>query len=170
MNNSKKDNNRLMLIFLGCLWLVLAAAILIFQFSNSSQVEVTWSTETEFETAGFNIYRSETPDGEKVQINEQLLPSEGDVATGASYSFLDKGVSSGTVYYYTLEEVEYDNTREQYDLGSAEDPFIETWAIVLAATSGIVGLFLLVLAFRQENKEWNPTTLQNQTQISSGGS
>ena len=163
-----KDNTRLFLTILGILWLILAGAILIFQIAGNPQIDITWTTETEFETAGFNIYRSELPDGEYVQINSQLLPSEGDVATGASYSYTDVNVAPGKKYYYKLEEVEYDNSREQYDLGSGENPFIEGWALLLAATSVIVGLFLLVTAIKQENKQWTPKESQNPTQTLSG--
>src|SRR5687768_18527287 len=90
-------------LLLSLLWLGLAVAIVITQLVTPPKIEIRWVTETEFETAGFNIYRSESAEGEFVQINERLIASAADPAAGASYSFTDETVEAGKTYYYRLE-------------------------------------------------------------------
>ena len=164
---TQKPNNRL-LIILGILWLLLAGGIVYSQLSGPASIEIEWVTETEFETAGFNLYRSEEPDGEFVQINDQLIPSEGDPASGASYSYADKSVIPNQAYYYQLEEVEYDNSRERYDVGAGQSNTWEWWVLLLVGISVIVGLFLLITAYRQEKKTWGHPEPQDPPQMSSG--
>jgi hypothetical protein len=143
---AKRRPERVFLL-LGLLWLGLAVAIVVTQLATPPKIEIRWVTETEFETAGFNIYRSEAADGGFVQINETLIASAADPAAGASYSFTDGAVEAGKTYYYRLEDVEYDSSRQQHEILSREVPRIETWAVALAAGCALVGLFLL-------GKEW----------------
>ncbi len=63
-----------------------------------------WTTETEPNNAGFNLYRSEQENGEYEKINSNLIPAEGSPTTGAEYSFLDTPEQSAT-YYYKLEDI-----------------------------------------------------------------
>ncbi len=165
---SAPDRFRRLLTLLGVLWLILAGAILSFQLGGPAAIEIEWVTETEFETAGFNIYRGDSPDGDFAQINERLIPSQGDPASGYTYTYRDRGVVPGRTYFYRLEEVELDNSRSSYDVGSGVDPVMETWATLLAAVSMIVGLFLLTLSRRQEHSVWKPARSQDLTQMSSG--
>jgi hypothetical protein len=46
-----------------------------------------------------------TQDGPWTQLNEALIPAQGDPVSGASYSFLDTP-DYGT-FYYQLEDVDY---------------------------------------------------------------
>jgi len=71
-------------------------------------VIVEWTTESEVNLAGFNLYRSESPDGPYVKINESLIPASPDPITGGSYSYTDAGAEAGVTYYYKLEDVELD--------------------------------------------------------------
>ncbi len=67
---------------------------------------LAWTTASEVDNEGFNIYRSEAEDGEYVKINDALIPAQGDPSTGASYSFVDTDVRPGKTYYYKLEDVD----------------------------------------------------------------
>lgn len=67
---------------------------------------IRWSTETEVNTAGFNVYRSESEDGPWLKINPRLIPASPDPLRGGSYVFTDTNVIAGTAYWYELEEVE----------------------------------------------------------------
>ena len=60
----EQTNSAKWLIIMGVLWLVLAAAFLVYQLSVPPTVTLEWTTATEINTAGFYIYRSESPDGE----------------------------------------------------------------------------------------------------------
>jgi len=72
-----------------------------------SPVVVEWTTATELNTAGFNLYRSENQAGPFVKINEQIIPSSADSLVGGKYRFEDASAMPGKTYYYQLEDVEY---------------------------------------------------------------
>jgi len=56
---------------------------------RGSEVELLWQTASEIDTAGFNLWRSDTIDGFYEKINLTLIPGEGSPETGASYEFID---------------------------------------------------------------------------------
>jgi hypothetical protein len=69
---------------------------------------IEWETAMEIDTVGFNLYRSESPGGPYVKLNDTLIPSQALGAPfGADYAWPDENVQSGiTYYYYKLEDVE----------------------------------------------------------------
>jgi hypothetical protein len=136
------------LFVLGILWFVLGGAILYMQFSRPPIIEIEWVTETEFDTAGFNIYRSTTPEGEFVQINPQLIPGAADPASGDEYVYADSDVQAGETYYYKLEDVEYSGARQQHEVIAGQAPRAEEWALILAAISFVLGIALLATGIR----------------------
>lgn len=76
-------------------------------------IALTWETATEIDNAGFNLYRATTEDGPYTQINDALIPAEGDAVSGASYSFMDTP-GSGT-FYYQLEDVDFNGVSTLHD-------------------------------------------------------
>jgi hypothetical protein len=89
------------------------------------EVTLMWRTESEINTAGFNIYRgivgrdrgilargkfrlggSYTPEME--QINDVPIAAIGSPISGAEYTFVDHDVKNGFTYIYQLEDVEKD--------------------------------------------------------------
>lgn len=73
-----------------------------------SLVLVEWTTESEVETAGFNLYRSERSEGPYVRVNPALIPGASDPILGGKYTYTDTNVVAGRTYYYKLEDVELD--------------------------------------------------------------
>ncbi len=73
--------------------------------SNRSAV-ITWTTKSEIDNAGFNIYRAESEDGEYVKINDNLIPAAGSPTESASYKFVDGDVNNRKTYYYKLEDID----------------------------------------------------------------
>ncbi len=73
-------------------------------------VSLTWATISESNTFGFNLFRAETYNGTKVQINSSMIPSKVAPGTnmGAVYTYVDTTAVAGVTYYYWLEEVELD--------------------------------------------------------------
>lgn len=85
---------------------ILLMALLILA-ACTAPVRVEWRTETEMNTAGFNLYRGESPDGPfDVRVNEQLIPPSADPLTGKAYTYVDTTAQAGVTYYYQLQEVE----------------------------------------------------------------
>jgi hypothetical protein len=73
----------------------------------AAPVRVEWSTESEVNTAGFNLYRGESPEGPfAVKVNQQLLPPATDALLGGGDGFVDQAARPGVTYYYQLQEVE----------------------------------------------------------------
>ena len=72
---------------------------------HDARVVVEWSTASELDTVGFNLYRSETPDDPGVMVNADLIPASEDAQTGGDYSYNDENVVPGRVYYYFLEDI-----------------------------------------------------------------
>ncbi len=78
---------------------------------TASEVEgnivLDWETASEYNTLGFNLYMAASADGEKVKVNDSLLPSN--VAPGsmegATYTYTAGEAVKGE-YYFWLEEVD----------------------------------------------------------------
>lgn len=148
----KSQNSSKLLAVMGTLWLLLAAALLVYQLSNPAKVEISWNTATELNTAGFYVYRSNDLDGEFVQLNKgQLINSEGSPVSGAEYSFVDSNVKPGETYYYVLEEVENDSTTNRYndDMFTYAVPPVTWWAAILTAGSVVIGIALLITGLKE---------------------
>ena len=67
-------------------------------------VKITWSTDAEVDNAGFNVYRSETQDGDYRKINEEIISAQGSPTGGADYQYVDEEVENRTIYFYKLED------------------------------------------------------------------
>lgn len=140
------------LAVLGLIWLALAGLIARNELSSDLPIRITWATETELETAGFNVLRADSADGEYSQINPNLIPSRGDPITGATYEFLDDNVTAGRVYYYRLEEVELNNSRNLQEIFASEQRQARPSLLALALGSAIVGIVLIAMGLRPEKK------------------
>lgn len=112
---SKMKRNSLFLLLL-IVWTVLwvspaSAAVTISSFAaqrQPTQVLLRWTTASEVQNVGFNLYRS-TSTGQRrdTKVNSSLIPTQClGCVTGASYSLTDSGASAAQTYYYTLESVD----------------------------------------------------------------
>lgn len=152
IEETQQGSSRL-LILLGTLWLVLAAALLVYQFSSQPHVEINWSTATEQNTAGFFVYRSTDPAGNFDLLNgDRMINATGSAVTGSNYVFVDDTAQRGQTYYYLLEEVEFDATRNRYldDIDQYYVPRVVWWAVLLTTASVLIGLALLITGLKEE--------------------
>lgn len=153
---SRQQRSGNLLVLVGILWLLLAAALLFYQLVIPSKVEITWETATEQQTAGFNIYRSNSPDGDFILINEnKMIDSLGGPVSGARYNFVDDNVDAGETYYYVLEEIEYDSTSNRYeeDVFEYDVPLVTWWAVILTAGSAVIGLVILMAGLKEDKDQ-----------------
>jgi hypothetical protein len=74
--------------------------------SGNKKVALHWSTASEIDNAGFNIYRAESINGEYVKINSSLIPAEGTNTQGATYYFIDSTAQNRKTYYYKLQDID----------------------------------------------------------------
>lgn len=143
-----------LLVFLGVVWMALAVGLLIYQLSNPPAIKIEWDTATEIDAAGFYLYRSQSPDGAFVPVNEEMIPSQGDAQTGATYEYTDREVLPGETYYYLLEEVEFDSSTNRYvdDIFSYSVPS-SWWVNLISAGSALAGLALLVAGMKEQRNQ-----------------
>jgi 5-hydroxyisourate hydrolase-like protein (transthyretin family) len=87
--------------------------------ADDGNISMSWKTGTEIDNAGFNIYRSTTPDGPWMLVNDGLIPAQGTIEGGITYNFVDTPDVSGT-YYYKLEDIDLHGLSIQHDMVSAE--------------------------------------------------
>lgn len=96
------------------MFVALSLGIYAYRISKSARVLITWSTASELDAAGYNLYRSDQPTGEYVLINPQLIPASTDPWAGGEYSFVDTTAQPGITYYYLLEDVETDGQTNRH--------------------------------------------------------
>lgn len=86
---------------------------------RSGNVVLNWSTASEIDNGGFNIYRSDSENGKYVQINEDMIPTKGSATEGATYSCADIALKNGKTYYYKLEDIDLNGTSTMHGPVSA---------------------------------------------------
>jgi len=86
---------------------------------KAGQVILAWSTASELDNAGFNLYRAESEKGEYAKINTFLILSQGSSTQGASYEFIDTDVQNRKTYYYKLEDIDLNGTSTVHGAVSA---------------------------------------------------
>ncbi len=63
---------------------------------------IHWSTASEGDALGFNLYRSDTPNGLKTKVNASLIPHQ--PLNKGLYAYTDASAVLGRVYWYWLED------------------------------------------------------------------
>jgi hypothetical protein len=69
-------------------------------------VTLNWETASEIDNLGFNLYRATAENGERTQLNAELIPSQG--PGGAQYEYIDEdaALQKRQTYFYWLEDVD----------------------------------------------------------------
>lgn len=75
---------------------------------DNRAITLNWQTGNEIDNLGFNVYRSESSDGEYTRINTEMISTKGSAFIGTSYSYTDENVVPGVIYYYKLEDLDVD--------------------------------------------------------------
>lgn len=100
-----EQRDKLILFFL----FILSFVILVFGLSAllNPSVELSWKTETEVDTLGFDVYRKNLEDNNDFRkITSEIIFAQGSSISGSTYSFTDDGVKSGDTYNYQLYEIQ----------------------------------------------------------------
>jgi len=90
------------------------------------KITIVWSTASELDNAGFNLYRAETEQGPYSRINDTLIPAKGSATQGAQYEFIDKDVRLWKTYYYKLEDIDLNRVSSMHGPVSATLRLINT--------------------------------------------
>lgn len=73
---------------------------------GNRKVTIMWTTASEIDNMGFNIYRSSEKDGSYDRINAELIPAKGSPVVSSTYQFTDKPVRNRKTYWYKLEDID----------------------------------------------------------------
>lgn len=128
----------------------------------AAPIIVVWTTKSEINTAGFNLYRAQSEQGDFVRLNRDLIPAANDPVTGGTYVFTDTNTLASVTYYYQLEDVELNGTRSRHGTISytaeARGPMLfgfalSDWLVAFTAL-GLLGVALgaLVWMTRRANR------------------
>jgi hypothetical protein len=80
------------------------------------EVALIWLTESELNNLGFDVYRGKSIDGPFTKITPALIKGAGTDSTPHSYKFIDESVGVDNTYYYYLENISFDGTRDRSDI------------------------------------------------------
>ncbi len=100
---------------------------------ENGEVVIRWTTESELDNAGFNVYRSEIRDGEFEQVNAELIQGAGTTGERNTYKWVDASAKPDAVYYYQIEDVSFAGERQMLattklkGLLSAKNKLTTTW-------------------------------------------
>jgi hypothetical protein len=131
---------RRILIRVAVLMLLFVLGAALVYFGSPARVVVTWETASEVNTAGFLLYRSESPDGHFLLLTETPIPARGDPLVGDSYSYEDREVARGQRYFYQLEEVERGGARHRFpEVVEGQVGVGWPWALAGGALLAILG-------------------------------
>ena len=101
---------------------------------TGTEVVLNWTTESELDNAGFNIYRSETANGTFTQVNTELIQGAGTTGERQKYEWKDTTAKPNVSYYYRIEDVSFSGVQEQLQTVrtrgyvSASGKQLHTWA------------------------------------------
>ncbi|MBM3239037.1 T9SS type A sorting domain-containing protein [Candidatus Poribacteria bacterium] len=80
---------------------------------EDSHIILKWRTESEINNLGFDVYRSENPDGKFVKVNSAYIKGAGTDSTPHDYQFVDESITVGKTYYYYIEDISYSGERNR---------------------------------------------------------
>ena len=129
-------------LFLAAAWLLVGLLAIAEWLVDRPSIQIEWQTETEFESAGFNLLRGEAASGPYLQLNERLIPASNDAAAGADYSFIDGDVVAGQQYYYQLEDVDFTGGATRHAPISIVAPSRPHWLLAAGLISALAGSML----------------------------
>ncbi|MBL7067222.1 MAG: hypothetical protein ISS29_05125, partial [Candidatus Marinimicrobia bacterium] len=79
--------------------------------AGNERITLKWTTESEIDNLGFNIYRSPNSNspagGQFLMINDELISNAGNSSQRHDYEYVDNGLTNGVTYWYKLEDVDY---------------------------------------------------------------
>jgi len=73
-----------------------------------------WSTASEVENFGFDIYRSTSEDGPFEKMTSEPIPGAGTIDEPQHYVWEDDAIEAGVDYYYYIESISYGGVRERF--------------------------------------------------------
>ena len=106
------------------------------QASENGRVVLKWTTESEIENTGFNVFRSDTKQGNFVKVNPNLIQGAGTTSERSTYQWIDTTAKPDVEYYYRIEDMSFDGisevlaTQRMKGVFTAKNRALTRWAIL----------------------------------------
>ena len=75
---------------------------------------IRWSTASEVENFGYDVYRAESADGPFVRLTKSPIPGAGTSDEPHKYAYVDRDIDPAKEYWYYVESVAYNGQRERF--------------------------------------------------------
>lgn len=75
---------------------------------------IKWTTASEVDNFGFDVYRALAEDGPFERINTEVIEGAGTTDEPSSYQFVDDTIDPHKAYYYYVESISMAGVREQF--------------------------------------------------------
>jgi hypothetical protein len=75
---------------------------------------ISWSTASEVNNLGFDVYRADTEEGTFVRLTERPVLGTGTSDDAHSYRYVDATIAAATAYFYYVESISIDGVREKF--------------------------------------------------------
>ena len=93
---------------------------------ENALVKINWTTETEINNLGFNLYRSLNESTGYTRINSDLIPSQGYTVATQTYEYTDtRDVVNGLTYYYKISDVDVNGRERTHSVIASATPLLE---------------------------------------------
>ena len=93
------------------------------QRNQDGSVVISWITESEVDNAGFNIFRSEKPQGPFNKVNPKLVQGAGTTGERNEYVWTDNTAKPNVAYYYQIEDVSFAGVHQPLATKRVKDIF-----------------------------------------------
>jgi hypothetical protein len=144
-----KHHQKTILVFIAIAILLLCFGI---YERLTPSVRIAWTTESEIDTLGFNLFREDVSDpGKGQQINPHLILAQGSPISGTSYHFIDRDVQAGKSYFYRLMEI--DNSNEIIELESIEVQVKHEGIVELGLSILLISMAIVLYLTKQKSSQ-----------------
>jgi hypothetical protein len=78
------------------------------------QNTIKWSTASELDNFGYDVYRSESEDGAFERLNTEVIEGAGTTDEVNRYQYVDDTIDPRKTYYYYVESISMSGVRERF--------------------------------------------------------
>jgi len=112
---------------------------------QGTAVRVEWKTAQEINNMGFYLYKSTSRGGSYKRLNAKLIPGLFSSVMGKKYTYEDRDVIRGRLYYYKLEDLDSYGTRTFHGSICVDwdgDGLPDDWEIAYGLNPGVKDAYL----------------------------
>ena len=75
---------------------------------------IKWSTASEVDNFGFDVFRGDSPEGPFERLNAETIEGAGTSDEPSDYRYVDDTIDPHRTYYYYVESISMDGVRERF--------------------------------------------------------